>query len=353
MKAAAYHALFLLGCALFAAYIWAERATPRGALPVLLEAGIDDLDSITYRWPHGETRILREGEDKARVYVVTITHEYDPAAEKRKAAAMSDPKNRLAIKTGKDPKEIEAAAVAAAAPEPLVKETKTFPPGLFSIATIQKLTPFRARRSLGDIPADELAAMGLVSPQRSLAITAGRRELELELGNETYGGQAYYAKPPGQDEVFLVDAEIVRTFETQPRNMMDSRIVTVPLSDVVGLEIEVAGRKAEFVHRNKDQFRARFFAPRATPESKSEAVDGLMSTFVGLKASEFLEKAPEGEEQVLIRYLRDGAPPHDVRLYKQKDQSGYTIRSGRWVADISEADGRKILEEARAALPAT
>jgi hypothetical protein len=353
MRAAAYHALFLVASALFAAYIWAERATPRGALPVLLEAGIDDMDSITYRWPHGETHVAREGEDKARVYVVTLTHEYDPGAEKRKAAAMSDPKNRLAIKTGKDAREIEAEAVAAAPPEPLVKETRTFPPGLFSIATIQKLTPFRARRSLGDIAADELAAMGLAKPQRSLAITAGRRELKLDLGNETYGGQAYYARQPGQDEVFLIDAEIVRTFETQPRNMMDSRIVTVPMSDVTGLEIEVAGRKAEFVHRNKDQFRARFFAPKDAPDAKSEAVDGLMSTFVGLKAAEFLSREPEGDELVLIRYLRDGAPPHDVRLYKKRDESGYTIRSGRWVAEIGEADGRKILEEARAALPAT
>lgn len=353
MRSVLFHGLFLLAAAGVAAHVWSDRATPRGEAPVLLEADIDDLTSVTFRWPKGETRVAREGEGKARTYVVTLTHTYDPAAEKRKSDAMQDQKNRLAIKMGKDPKEIEAAAVAAAPAGAPLTETRIFPPGMFSIASIQKLTPFRARRGLGDIGQDQLVTMGLDSPLRALSVSARGRELHLDIGNETYGGQAYYARSPGQSEVFLIDAETVRTFETEPRNMMDSRIVTVPLSDVIGLEIEVAGRRAEFVHRNKDQFRARFFSPKGAPESKSEAVDGLMSTFVGLKAVEFLAVAPEGSELVVIRFLRDDAEPHDVRLFQNKDASGYTIRSGRWIANIGETEARKILEEARAAIPAT
>ena len=352
MRTALLHGLFMLAAAALATYVWTDRWTPRGDAPVLLQAGIDELTSLTFHWPQGETRVVREGEGKARVYVVTLTHTYDPAAEQRKAAAMADPKNRLAIKAGGDPKAIGQAAVAAAPPGPPVTETRTFPPGMFSIAAIQKLTPFRARRSLGATASDALATMGLAAPQRSLSVVARGRELALDIGNETYGGQAYYARLRGDDEVFLLDADTVRSFETTPRNMMDSRIVAVPLSDVTGLELELDGRRAEFVHRNKDQFRARFFAPKDLPDQKSEPVDGLNSTFVGLKAAEFLAIAPPGRELALIRFLRGGAEPHEVRLLRNADGTGYTIRSGRWIAAISEADARKILEEVRAALPA-
>ncbi|HUR41411.1 MAG TPA: DUF4340 domain-containing protein [Verrucomicrobiae bacterium] len=350
LKGAIAHAAFLLAAAGLAAYVWIDRWTPRGDAPVMLQAEVDELESITYRWPQGETRVLREGRGKARVYVVTLTHSYDPAAEARKAAAMADPSTRMALKSGADPKEIEAKAIAAAPAQPLVTETKTFPPGLFPIAAIQKLTPFRARRSLGEVPDAELATMGLVAPQRALRVAARGREVALDVGNETFGGQAYYARMPGSDEVFLLDAETVRSFETTPRNMMDSRIVAVPLADVTALELESGGRRAAFVHVNKDQFRARYFAREDSPERKSEAVEGLNSTFVGLKAAQFIDAAPPGEELALIRFLRGSDAPHEVQLLRNADGSGYTLRSGRWIAPVPEADARKILEEVRAAL---
>lgn len=350
MRSALLHGLFMCAAAALASYVWIDRWTPRGDWPVLLAADVDELLSVTYRWPNGSTLVTREGKGKARVYVVTLTRSYDPAAEQRAAAAMNDPKNRLAMKTGADPKQIEKAAIDSAPAGALSIETLTFPPGLFSIAGIQKLTPLRARRGLGDIGADERKTMGLESPQRSLTVSARNREVTLDIGNETFGGQAYYAKPRGGNDVYLIDAELIRTFETTPRSMMDSRIVTVPLSDVVGLELEIDGRKAEFVQKNKDQFRARFFTRKGDPEKKSEAVDGLNSTFVGLKASEFLAVAPPGTVQAVIRFLRDGAEPHEVRVQRNDDGSGFTIVSGRWIASLPEADARKILEEIRAAL---
>jgi hypothetical protein len=349
MRSALLHFLFMLAAAALASYVWLDRWTPRGDLPVLLEADVDELQSATYRWPNGTTQVVREGKGKARTYVVTLTHSFDAAADQRAAAAMSDPKNRLAMKTGTDPAQVEKTAREAEKPGPLSVETLTFPPGLFSIASIQKLTPLRARRGLGDMPADEIRNMGLAPSQRSLAVSARGRTLALDIGNETFGGQAFYARSQADGGVYLLDAELVRAFETTPRAMMDPRIVTVPLSDVTGLVLEMDGRKSEFVQKNKDQFRARYFVRKDDPEKKAEAVDGLNSTFVGLKAAEFLAAAPPGKVLATIRFLRDGAEPHEVRL--QQDAAGtYTILSGRWIAPLPEADARKILEEVRAAL---
>jgi len=349
MRSALLHGLFMLAAAALASYVWLDRWTPRGELPVLLEADVDELQTATYRWPNGTTQVLREGKGKARVYVITLTHSFDAAADKRATEAMSDPKNRLAMKTGADPAQIEKAAREAVAPGPLAVETLTFPPGLFSIASIQKLTPLRARRGLGELPAAEIKDMGLDSARRSLSVSARGRTLVLDVGNETFGGQAYYARSQADNSVYLLDAELVRVFETTPRAMMDPRIVTVPLSDVVGLVLEMDGRRSEFVQKNKDQFRARYFARKDDPEKKAEAVDGLNSTFVGLKAAEFLAVAPVGKVLASIRFLREGAEPHEVRV-QQNDAGGYTIISGRWIAPLPEADARKILEEVRAAL---
>lgn len=350
MRSALLHGLFMLAAAALASYVWIDRWTPRGDLPVLLEADIDDLAGATYRWPDGITQILREGQGKARGYVVTLTHSFDPAADKRAAEAMSDPKNRMAMKTGADPEEIEKAARAAAPAGARATETLTFPPGLFSIASIQKLTPLRARRALGDMSATELKGMGLESPVRSLSVTAHGRTVVLDIGNETFGGQAWYARSQADGGVYLLDAEGVRAFETTPRAMMDSRIVTVPLSDVEGLELEMDGRMSAYLQKNKDQFRARYFVRKDDPDGKkSEAVDGLNSTFVSLKAAAFLASAPPGKLLATIRFLRDGADPHEVRV-QQNEGGGYTIVSGRWVAPLPEADARKILEEIRAAL---
>ncbi|HUS23896.1 MAG TPA: DUF4340 domain-containing protein [Candidatus Binatia bacterium] len=349
-RAAIAHGLFLLATLALAAHVWRDRATPRGELPVLLDAQVDELTTATYRWPEGETRVLREGEGKGRAYAVSVTHTFYPERDRRRAAALADPKNRIAIKLGKSPDEIAEAAAAAGPPGEAATETKIFPPGLFSIANIQKLTPFRARRSLGDVPGDQLPGMGLDKPLRSLSIVARSRELRLEIGGKTFGGQAVYARVPGQGEVFLVDADVIATLETTPRAMMDSRLVAVPLSDVLGLELEFGGKRAEFIQRNKDQFRARFFTRRGAPEKKSEAVDGLMSTFVGLKAADFLDVAPpQGQPLCLIRFLREDAPPHEVRIFALP-AGGYRITSGRWIADLPEADARKILEEVRVAV---
>lgn len=350
MRAVVAHGLFLLAAGAYAAHVWLDRATPRGDAPVLLDAEIDELESAEYRWPLGSTRVLREGEGKGRVYVVTLTHRFDPAAEARKSAAMGDPKNRLAIKSGKDPKEIEAAAVAAAPAGELVTESKTFPPGLFPIATIQKLTPFRARRSLGGQDAAAIAGMGLDAPQRGLVVAAAGERLEFEIGNETYGGQAFYARKPGDDEVFLLDADFVRTLETTPRAMMDSRIVTVALSDVTALTLEAGGRRAEFVHRNKDQFRVRHFAPRGDPARRVEALDALMSSFVGLKTLEFREAPPASPALATVIYEREDAPPYAVSVHRREAGEGYVMRAGRWTAEVGEAEGRTVLEQVRAAL---
>lgn len=349
MRSALLHGLFMLAAAALASYVWIDRWTPRGDLPVLLSAGIDEFDSVTYRWPGGETRVTREGAGKARTYVVTLTHSFDPASDARASAALADPANRLKIKMGADPAAIEKAARESAPAGPLTTETLTFPPGLFSIANIQKLTPLRARRGLGELPASELKGMGLEAPQRSFTLAAGGRELTLDVGNETFGGQAYYARSRADGSVYLLDAELVRTFETTPRAMMDPRIVTVPLSDVVGLVLEIDGRSSEYVQKNKDQFRARYFARKDAPDKKAEAVDNLNSSFVALKAAEFLAVAPPGQVLATIRFLREGAAPHEVRI-QQNDAGGYTILSGRWIAPLPEADTRKLLEEVRAAM---
>lgn len=350
MRSALLHGLFMLAAAALASYVWIDRWTPHGDLPVLLAAEVDELASVSYRWPNGTTVVTREGTGKARVYVVTLSRRFDPAAERRVAEAMNDPKSRVAMKTGSDPAQIEKAAIDAAPPGPLSTETLTFPPGLFAIAGIQKLTPLRARRGLGEISADESKAMGLDSAQRSLTVVAGSRQLTLDVGNETFGGQAYYARSQADGNVYLLDAELVRTFESTPGAMIDSRVVTVPLSDVVGLELEMDGRKSEFVQKNKDQFRARFFARKGEPDKKFDPLEGLNSTFVGLKASRFLAAAPAGKVLATIRFLRDGAGPHEVRVQQNDDGGGYTVISGRWIAPLPEADARKILEEVRAAM---
>lgn len=349
MRSAIAHFVFLLAAAALASYVWIDRWTPRGDLPVLLDAGIDDLVSAKYHWPNGDTQVLREGEGKGRVYVVTVSRTYDPAAEARVSQALNSPDNRLKFKTGSaTPESVEKAARAAAPPGPLATESKTFPPGLFPIASIQKLTPLRARRAL-EVSEGELAGMGLAPAQRSLELDAGSRELALDIGNETFGGQAFYARSRKDGSVYLLDAELIRTLETTPAAMMDPRIVAVPLSDVTGLELEIDGKKSSYIQKNKDQFRARYFARAETPEKKSEAVDNLNSSFVALKAPEFLASAPEGQVLCTIRFLREDAPPHEVRIQQNADGS-YTIFSGRWIAALPEADARKILEEVRAAL---
>ena len=73
MRSALLHGLFMLAAAALASYVWIDRWTPHGDLPVLLDAGVDELTRAMYRWPSGETQVLREGEGKGRVYVASIS----------------------------------------------------------------------------------------------------------------------------------------------------------------------------------------------------------------------------------------------------------------------------------------
>ncbi len=332
-----FHSVFLLLSVAWAAHVWTYKPLVRGERPKLFAAQADELQRVEYRWATGQVVLKPLGPVEGRTYRVSFTGEFDRQAVAKPARV--DPRTKQPVASPEPTVE--------AGPVPVVSET--FPAGQFVAGVIKKLTPLHARRSLGEVDAVRLTEMGLDQPSRHLSVEAGGKILKLDIGGKTFGGQANYAREPGQSEVFLLDAEFVRTLEATPPQLMESRIVATPPADVLAMDVEIDGQLARFLHRNRSQFRQRHFVQRDQPTTTVDAASTFLTSLRTAHTKRWSEAGtPSGEALLTVRLQRDDQDPLDLRLFALLDGPGFLVESGPWFAELPAEVGGKLLEEARA-----
>lgn len=341
------HAALLLVGALLAYLAW-NRPDESGAekAVVLAELTEKDLEQLTYTWPEGEAVVspVRQGDDTT--WAVTLSYEKE---QKGAAKKKPDVEEGAADAPGADAGPTEEPA------EPVkVRVTERFPGGRSVGRAAKALTPLGARRSLGKVEGERLAAMGLDEPERKLEVKAKGKTWTFLVGEATYGDQARYARLEGGDDVLLIDAAAVRGLEGSPVRLMEARLVTLESEDITGMKLTSGARQAAFTHVDRDQPKKRHFVVEGAPEQRSEEAAGLLSTVRGLRAMKYVDEAAlaGATPRATVTLTRVAGEPFVVTVYEVSGGSDFVVAAGPWIGEVAAARARNLLDDVTAALPA-
>ena len=97
--------------------------------------------------------------------------------------------------------------------------------------------------------AKDLADCGLTSPYVTLEVTAENMSFTIKLGNTVKIGEGeyYYATATNKKAIYVVDSLDFSFFKADPIDYMSALVVNVMIDDIASIEVEMDGKKYEFV----------------------------------------------------------------------------------------------------------
>ncbi len=303
----------------------------------LLDVDEGAVTRVTYTWDKGQTIASLSGEGKARVAEVKVDRELPTKGK-------DDKKDK-----DKDKDKDGADAVPEALSEPPARETATIPGGKGVLSAIVALEPLKTKRSLGVVEGDRLAAMGLKEPLRTLEVMAGKKTLTLEIGEASYGAQGRYARVKGSPEVHLIDGAIVSGLEGGVDALLEKRMVSAELDDIVGFSVAHGERSGTYVHVDREQASKRFVADAAASTVKKDGAGKLLTTIRNLRATKLADAGvAAGAVVVTIDVDVVGGKKH-IELVEKAEGEGHLLRSGAFVYEASATQARELIDDVDAA----
>lgn len=349
----------LVFAALALAFAWrqAHTAKDRGvgaSSVVLLDARAGDVAKVGYSWPQGSTSVATEGSGPARSVVVELDRlREDPSASKKdskpeaskESAAGAAASGADAGPTPNDPASTDGPPEAIVAPP--TREQARFPGGRSVVAALEALEPLKTRRTLGFVDAARLKAMGLDAPERSLTITTtGGASLVLDVGEQAYGGQGRYVRVRGDSAVHLIDTAVVTGLEGSLDTLLEKRLVTLDIEDVVTLKASAGGKTRAFMHADREQPQKRRFVSQDDPSAASDAAGKVMTSLRNVRGTKLLGEADlAGASAAAVVQIDVAERPSMTVELIERSGGGYAARSGAWVWQVSETQARELLED--------
>lgn len=316
------HALFLLIGAVSAWLSWQHVSghDPR-ASRLVLNLDPTTIRSVVHDWPGGITTLSFEGSGRAR-------------------------ESRLELR--EKPQELPGYP----APAPDSGAVHFGPPSAVIERGLGVLTPLRARRSWPTPDPALQKRLGFDSQDRWMSLHTDAGRMDIEFGVETYGGDGRYIRLRGESAIYLVDAQLARAFEGPVSRLVDARLVRYEREQILGLRLEVDGRRVEFTQLDRAQPRLRRFVVAGAPEQTSRAIASALDSLHGTFSRAYVSADEVSGQRVFFLQLeRDRHEPLEVELIRATDEQLYWLRSGRWQARLNPVAARKLAEEMRGALP--
>ena len=301
----------ILGLLLVGAFFsWKAERSPKRAsraeLVAMLDTSADELKAISLKQKDGETtRVRFDGKGDEKTAWVEVTK---PAPTPKPAAS---PEANPAA---------SPAATPEATPAPAATPTKhEFPGGAAAMRLLEQYAPLQAVRALGKIDDEQRAEFELDAPAIELTVETGRRTHALKVGGTAFGSGDYYVED-ADGRTWLVKAGTLRPL-LNGEGLMERSLHDLEDEDVTTLLVKSGDREAKYVHQNRLDRRARYWAKEATPETRETQV----ATWLG-----------KARRLPVLRYPDTQPDSPDVKLaLVYKDESGKEL--GRF--EVAPRDG--------------
>lgn len=360
----------LIFAALALGFAWrqANAVQEKGGGPssmVLLDAKAGDVSEVTYTWAKGSSRVSSTGAEAARRIVVDLEREVEPKkddkAKKDGQEAKSGTDGKPAEETKSDQQNTDGKTAGAEAapgaaseslPPVLSRERSRFPGGKGVSGALEGLEPLKTRRTLGPVDEERLKAMGLAAPERTLTVTTkSGQTLVLEMGESAYGGQGRYARVKGDAVVHLLEPGVVTGLEGSAESLMEKRILSADVENIEAFAARSGDKEKSFVHLEREQAAKRRFVPKEDPASTETEPGQLITTLRNLRAQKLVaDEKSAGSVVASVRVDIEGRGPVGIEVLERADGAGHLVRTEGWTFEISQTQGKELLEDLDAAL---
>lgn len=160
-------------------------------------------------------------------------------------------------------------------------------------SVVDRLTPLRAVRSLGTMPADKVEVFGFDDIGTFLRIECGGKKLELGVGARTYGTGHRYAKRMDDEQAYLVDGRLLMDLQSARVKFMQTEPHAFGPTEVDAARVQARGLEKRLLLRNRKSKDASW-VDAAEPDRRNELYGNWFQRLSRLKVK---------------RYLEDGAQP--------------------------------------------
>lgn len=317
-----FHGLLLLLGTLMAWTSWhrVDPSDPR-ARTLVLEVERDELIGLEHHWPGGLTRVepLHSGD------VHDMRLRLRPAAQPL---------------PGEDPAYTPAPAEVVAPASHVVERG------------LALLSPLRAQRVYGEPDSRQIARLGFAERERHMRIETTAGPIDIEFGIETFGGDGRYIRIAGRPQVYLVDAQLARSFEGPATRLTDARLVPIELAQVETLTVRMDGRELRLHQQHAEQPTLRRFVDATDKTLVVPGGESIIMSLRGLFSRSWVDPTQvRGSAVLSIQIGMDRRPPLAIALHQAPTDDLWWLRSGAWAAELHPVAARKLLEDLRAALP--
>lgn len=153
----------------------------------------------------------------------------------------------------------------------------------------RQVAPLRARRSLGELTAEQLGEVGLSEAEGRLAIRCGRETTTFQLGGRAYGTGDRYVRAERGGPVYLVASDRLAPLESAEFRLMERALHTFEWRDVVSLTLRAFGQEKTLRQHNRlDEQRAEW-VDAASPDRRDETYGNWLSRFPRLRVQRYLD----------------------------------------------------------------
>ena len=166
-------------------------------------------------------------------------------------------------------------------------EPEEFPGSEDAKELFEQFTPLVADR---EVPEVDDEAMGFSEPAQ-LTVTCDS-EHKIEVGSNSFGGRNRYIRYNNQG--FLGGAQIFMTLEAPQARLMERRLLSAELGDVMRVEVHFGDESERIIQQNRGD-RAAVWAKEDDPDHRAPEYESLMRKLFSLRASAYVAE-PEGEE---------------------------------------------------------
>jgi len=140
---------------------------------------------------------------------------------------------------------------------------------------LARLAPLQALRDLGASMSKEEAGVG--EQAEKLTVTVGGQKHELVLGAKVFGGDDRYVFEPAGGHVYVVAADVMRTFDAPEFSLRNHKLHAFPPADVASVVLRAGGKERTIAHQTKPgEGAVTVWADARTPDKPDQTLANFM-----------------------------------------------------------------------------
>jgi hypothetical protein len=194
----------------------------------------------------------------------------------------------------------------------------------------EDFTPLHALRELKPGADIDGPAFGFDAPSATVEVERRSGPLTLAVGGETYGAKDRYVRM--DQKVFLVDDKTLRPLQYAKTRLVDRLLQPLAEREAEQIEVQTLGQTVTFVHKNKDDRAASFWAAASSPSEEDVAAATWLGKVMRLRIQAYTppDEIPTDLESVFTYAVTGDGQSWTVEILRESgtDVPEYYAKSG-------------------------